>query len=222
MDDFLRKYHEDEILEILHSCNILKASLNIDLNLVNSHNPHLFKKIVSDVHGELKKYNSAIRKLQLVLIESLAVLKGICDTQQHIYARFINLPTTAPDTYPSNKNVGELVELKGTITYCQDNKLQEILRIYTCKKCKQSEIIESKYNEMYQFPTQLKRCPNNCKNSFLMYEEVEVPDFSMCIDTQQLRIQEHTKKTNIAKLMNVSIDNELVECFRPGERVIVW
>ena len=75
---------------------------------------------------------------------------------------------------------------------------------------------------MYVFPTTSKKCPNSCKDSVLKHEEVDVPDFELCLDTQQIRIQEHRKITYIAKIMSVSLEKELVECFQPGERIIVW
>ena len=224
MEDFIREHHEDELLDYLGSSDQVKTSLNIDLSILKSFNKTLFQEIVRDVHGEIVKWNKTIGDVQLILKEnSHSLLQCNYDIKEHIYARFINLPVAEPsESYPNHDNAGQLVELKGIVTYCQDMKLQEIQRVYSCKKCKLSVVIESPYNQMYQFPAEPQKCPNNCKNFFLEHEEVEVPDFNMCIDTQQIRIQEHTKDYYRINLMTVSIDNELVNCYQPGDRIIVW
>lgn len=223
MEDFIREYHEEELLDLLGTFDKVKTSLNIDLSVLKIKNQQLFQEITLNPFGEQEKWNKAIREVQVILKEnSHSLLQGNYDLKDHIYARFINLPVVALETYPNHDNARELVEIKGTVTYCQDKNLQEIQRIFSCKKCKQNVMIESPYDQMYQFPSEQQKCSNNCKDSFLKHEEVEVPDFNMCLETQQIRIQEHTKNSYIAKLMTVSIDRELVECYQPGDRIIVW
>ena len=147
MEEFLREYHEEEILDLLSETDKIKSSLNIDLTVLKLFNKQLFFNIISNVYGELEKWNKAIQDIQSILKENTNnYLKDSYELKEHIYARFINLPVppeSGINTFPNINNLGELVEIKGTILHCQQKQIQEVKRIYSCKKCKCKVIVES-------------------------------------------------------------------------------
>lgn len=254
IQDYIRKYHEEELLGYLNKDKEHLESLNIDLSNLKEVAPKLFKSVAFDTWDTVPIWNQVLQDLQLELLDnSHTFIQENYSIKQHIFPRFSNLPKSAeidteldpyriPSKYPNPERVGELIELKGTIVRKQERQMLEIKREYNCKICNQAYFIKSKefnslkllivsipsyslgfYNEMYEFQSTYKCTTIGCKKAPLKHKVVEeVPDWKSVLDLQQLTIQEHQTDTYVTKCIRITIDNELVDRFQAGERVIVW
>ncbi|KAJ8891487.1 hypothetical protein PR048_004015, partial [Dryococelus australis] len=134
---------------------------------------------------------------------------------------------TCPDllrtTFPRNEDVGNFLQVSGTVVRIVTPKILEFQRDYICTKCKHSFQIQADYEQFYVM-TPPSRCPNPdpCKSS--NFKGVKTLDQRNCKDFQEIRIQEQVTKLKVGMIprsMAVTLEDDIADSCKPGDDVLV-
>lgn len=150
----------------------------------------LFHRILKATHAECQKWDKVLLEMQKKIVEhGDAFLDDNYTIKVNCHVRFINLPPPDPrykPRFPGNDQIGQFVQLKANVVRITQPKLFERKREYACSKCKETILVEAKYERMYVFEP--PRCSDGtCKGTMYQAHSKPLPQF--CLDFQEIRIQ---------------------------------
>lgn len=103
------------------------------------------------------------------------------------------------------------------------SKLLEYKRQYRCAKCKCIITIDADYEQRFVFQAP-KICPiGECYGKNII--PIKNLEQGSCKDYQEIKLQEQVSKLGIGKMpssMWVTLEDDLVDCCKPGDDVTVW
>lgn len=110
--------------------------------------------------------------------------------KQNCHVRFVNMPVKPTEVvkkmpFPSNDNVGQFMQVKGSVIRMTQTRFLEFKREYVCSRCKKEFVIEAEYEKSYVFDPP-RTCPvaaeTGCKG--IPQQKSAQPQADFCRDFQ--------------------------------------
>ncbi|XP_060802180.1 DNA helicase MCM9 isoform X2 [Amyelois transitella] len=145
--------------------------------------------------------------------------------KRNVHARFFGLPV-CPELhrtlFPKNIDLGCFLKVTGTVVRVTQSKMLEYQRKYVCMKCRFENEIKADFEHRY-----ILRAPSKCGNTEVRcksttFNQVQMVSREYCKDYQEIKIQEQVNKLSIGTIpgsMWVVLENDLVDCCKPGDDV---
>uniref|UniRef100_A0AAG5CY52 DNA helicase MCM9 n=1 Tax=Anopheles atroparvus TaxID=41427 RepID=A0AAG5CY52_ANOAO len=227
MEAYLKQYHDQEITDLLNNPDdLLHVSIHVNLTHLKRKQSELFARILRNTEAEVAKWNECLLRAQKSLIEGNLFLEPGFQIKQNCHVRFVNLPLTPAElrraAYPSNDNVGQFLQVKGSVIRMTSSRFLEYKREYCCTRCKRKVLFEAEYSKSYVFDPP-GPCPGaretGCRGQL---QPVSVqPQPEHCRDYQEIRIQEIMSERNVPASLVVTLEDDLVDSCQPGDCVTV-
>ncbi|XP_019535784.3 DNA helicase MCM9 [Aedes albopictus] len=228
MEDYLKQYYDEEITNLLNNPDdLVNVSININLSHLQRKQPSLYNALIRNYRSEWIKWNTCLLNAQKSLVEGNMFLEPGFQIKQNCHVRFVNMPQTVAEAvrkvaFPNNDNVGQFVQVKGSVIRMTQARFLEFKREYTCSRCKNDFVLEAQYEKSYVFDPP-RACPmageTGCKGAPHQKSAQPQPDY--CRDYQEIRIQEIMSERNVPASLLVTLENDLVDNCQPGDCVTV-
>ncbi|CAN7992669.1 unnamed protein product, partial [Ixodes hexagonus] len=146
--------------------------------------------------------------------------------KDNVHLRLVNLPHFIQmPTLPGCKNLSIFQTITGTVVRIKRMKVLERRKEYVCTKCSDTFTLEADIR-MCHAPSKPANCPSvlGCNGTKFIPSTKAETDNSGCSDYQEILVQE---KMNNLVLRNtpgstwVVLEDDLVDCCKPGQDVIV-
>ncbi|XP_022825987.1 DNA helicase MCM9-like [Spodoptera litura] len=231
--DYVVKFHLEDCLNILSEHdNLGYYSVKIDFLKLFETYPDVGDKVLCSPVESLPACNKDLIKVQQTILErdeyKSAIAKlDYCYLKRNIHARFFGLPV-CPElhrtVFPKNVDLGCFLKVTGTVVRVTQSKMLEYQRKYVCMKCKYENCVEAEFENRY-----ILRPPSKCGNDIKAcksstFSQVPLVSREHCKDYQEIKIQEQVNKLSIGTIpgsMWVVLEDDLVDCCKPGDDVII-
>ncbi|CAG9799035.1 unnamed protein product [Chironomus riparius] len=219
MDEYLTKFHRQEILDALKNKKLL-ISINFDLTNLMKVNEKLYKQMKYNFDDEYTNWKkSTINQIsQLIQAEKIQ----LNSKNLEIEFDFLNHPERV-DWPKLTSELFQLVEFKGYVFRSSTPRKLELLREVQCLKCRQKTTIKADRLYDYTF-----LCTRHCIitggcDGKMVYtkKEEEVPSLENTIDFQVFKVQELDKFTPKNRYYAVEVEGNLVDTCNIGDTVYV-
>lgn len=101
-----------------------------------------------------------------------------------------------------------------------EGKYVEFKRIFACNKCKATITMGANYEKYYAIELPKKCITNNCKSKQFQIHERYNP--LNCRKYQEIKIQEMINASgSIPTTLLVTLEDDFVDCYKPGDNIIV-
>ncbi|KAI8873047.1 MCM-domain-containing protein [Ramicandelaber brevisporus] len=211
-------------------------SVPLDLLGLLDSDPALASQIISFPTQYLQRLDQAAYIAQEQLRKQSPVFKD-CDSKQNVHVRLANVPMVPGIVrmgIPRSNAVGRLVAITGTVIRTGIVKMMETAKMWMCTKCKNTFPVKTdieQYNSV--------AVPNTCRAFVPGEEPCNSTKFqpmqsnsseelvfgtAMCIDYQEVKVQEHVNKLSIGTIpssINVLLMSDLVEKAKSGDDVTI-
>jgi len=186
----------------------------------------LFSQAMSDP----EKWFPKLDKLLYMALKRVYEEKNNIMTQwilkEKVHLRVANLPPIPwfqKVAVPKCENVGDVIQLVGTVTKTVQPRMLTWRKDMTCMKCKCSFPVLADYDQFYQFSPPVL-CPNieGCTGN--QFKEEVGKDRVNCKDYQEVKVQEqmaHLSLGAIPRSIWVTLEDDLVDTVKPGDDVEV-
>ncbi|XP_053690833.1 DNA helicase MCM9-like [Sabethes cyaneus] len=229
MQQYLMRNYDEEITNLLNNPDdLIHVSLNVSLAHLHRKQPALYQALLQNSRQELPKWDSSLVEAQKSLIEGNMFLEPGFQIKQNCHVRFVGMPLTVAQavrkagTYPGNDQVGQFLQVKGTVSRMTQARPLEYKRQYVCSRCKNEIVLEALYEESYVFNPP-SGCPlaneSGCKGYLQQKSAQPQPDY--CQDYQEVRIQEIMSDLNVPATLLITLENDLADSCQPGDCVTV-
>ncbi|XP_072950044.1 uncharacterized protein Prp18 [Epargyreus clarus] len=231
--DYIIKFHIEDCLNILSETdNLGYYSIKIDFLKLFETYPDIGDKVLCSPIETLPACDRDIIKAQQNILEgteykSLISKLSYYYLKRNVYARFFGLPV-CPELhrtiFPKNVDLGCFLKVTGTVVRVTQSKMLEYQRKYICMKCKYENCVEAEFEHRYilRAPTKCGNTDTRCRCS--TFSQVNLVSREHCKDYQEIKIQEQVNKLSIGTIpgsMWVILENDLVDCCKPGDDVII-
>ncbi|XP_055635308.1 DNA helicase MCM9-like [Toxorhynchites rutilus septentrionalis] len=228
MEQYLKQYCDEEITNLLNNADdLVHVSVNVSLAHLQRKQPTLYEAILQCSRDEQPRWDACLLNAQKSLVEGNMFLDPGFQIKQNCHVRFVNMPQTAAEAvkrtpFPSNDNVGQFMQIKGSVIRMTQARFLEFKREYVCSRCKMEFRIEAEYEKNYVFDPP-RSCPlatqTGCKG--IPHQKSAQPQADYCRDFQEIRIQELMSERNVPASLVVTLENDLVDSCQPGDCVSV-
>ncbi|XP_001659014.2 probable DNA helicase MCM9 [Aedes aegypti] len=228
MEDYLKQYYDEEITNLLNNPDdMVYVSINVNLAHLQRKQPALYNSLLRNYRSEWIKWNTCLLNAQKSLVEGNMFLEPGFQIKQNCHVRFVNMPQTVAEAvrkvaFPNNDNVGQFVQVKGSVIRMTQARFLEFKKEYTCSRCKNDFTLEAQYEKSYVFDPP-RACPlageTGCKGT--PHQKSAQPQPDHCRDYQEIRIQEIMSERNVPASLLVTLENDLVDNCQPGDCVTV-
>ncbi|XP_058172565.1 DNA helicase MCM9-like [Anopheles ziemanni] len=227
MEAYLKQYHDQEITDLLNNPDdLLHVSIHVNLAHLNRKQSELYRRIIQNTDVEVTRWNECLLRAQKSLIEGNLFLEPGFQIKQNCHVRFVNMPLTPSElrraAYPSNDNVGQFLQVKGSVIRMTSSRFLEYKREYSCTRCKRTVLHEAEYSKSYVFDPP-GPCPSaretGCRGQLQPVSVQPLPEH--CRDYQEIRIQEIMSERNVPASLVVTLEDDLVDICQPGDCVTV-
>ncbi|KAI8486204.1 DNA helicase mcm9 [Branchiostoma belcheri] len=146
----------------------------------------------------------------------------------HLHARISGLPV-CPELYrttlPQTTDIGSLLSVQGTVIRTSPVRVLEDERDYQCNKCHHVFTVRADLQQYYT-GSKPQSCPNpdGCDSTRLLCLTDSSAAPSSCRDYQELKVQEQVERLavgTIPRSMAVVLEDDLVDCCKPGDDVTI-
>ncbi|XP_019635611.1 PREDICTED: DNA helicase MCM9-like isoform X1 [Branchiostoma belcheri] len=146
----------------------------------------------------------------------------------HLHARISGLPV-CPELYrttlPQTTDIGSLLSVQGTVIRTSPVRVLEDERDYQCNKCHHVFTVRADLQQYYT-GSKPQSCPNpdGCDSTRLLCLTDSSAAPSSCRDYQELKVQEQVERLavgNIPRSMAVVLEDDLVDCCKPGDDITI-
>lgn len=224
MEEYLKAHHEADILTILKTQSVKEfpfKSLKIDLKVLKVENVELFKKVnyrmnVYNVRPSWVKALNAVQK-EILETHSNKSLMSFSTVKSDFPVTFVNHPEADVSFKPFNK-LWKLLQIEGSVVRSMSWRKQEIVKDFSCRKCKQGFQLQADRIQKFVFTIPTK-CPRaDCKGTVYEKETLDgVENLKNFINSQEITVQPYNKPT----MLTVELDEELVETCFVGDHVTI-
>ncbi|GLV31794.1 Minichromosome maintenance 2 [Carabus blaptoides fortunei] len=224
-EDYLLSNHEEDLVKILEDAETEKHfSITINFVKLFEKNTEIGNNLLTEPTNTLSDFNKSILKVQKNLI------KGNPDEAYslkiRVHTRISGLPA-CPELhrtiFPTSHDLGSFLQLSGTVVRITTAKMLEYQRQYKCMKCKHITSIEADYEQRYILqPPRNCTSPEDCNGKNIL--PVKSLEHDNCKDYQEIKMQEQVSKLAIGSIptsMWVTLEDDLVDCCKPGDDVTV-
>ncbi|XP_028413182.1 DNA helicase MCM9-like isoform X2 [Dendronephthya gigantea] len=224
---FLDEKHEREMTGILlHSDAEACYSVVVNsLELFDS-NVEVSQLLVSNPRKMLPIFHQALRECLRLLYGEHRLAESM-KLKKNAFVRLSNLPTCPEltrNTIPRSSDIGRLLAITGIVTRVDSVKLVEWQKEFVCNKCRFVFKVTGDFEKCYAVnkPT---HCPSHedCSSSkFSCLSESGKP--KSCRDYQEIKVQELIENLGIGTIprsISVVLEDDLVDCCKPGDDVTV-
>ncbi|XP_065095373.1 DNA helicase MCM9-like [Ochlerotatus camptorhynchus] len=228
MEQYLKQHYDEEITNLLNNPDdMVNVSINVNLTHLQRKQSALYSSLLRNTCSELIKWNTCLLNAQKSLVEGNMFLEPGFQIKQNCHVRFVNMPQTVAEAvrkvaFPNNDNVGQFLQVKGSIIRMTQARFLEFKREYTCSRCKNDFILEAQYEKSYVFDPP-RACPlageTGCKG--IPHQKSAQPQPDYCRDYQEIRIQEIMSERNVPASLLVTLEDDLVDNCQPGDCVTV-
>ncbi|XP_062565560.1 DNA helicase MCM9-like [Armigeres subalbatus] len=228
MEEYLKQYYDEEITNLLNNPDdLVNVSINVNLTHLQRKQTALYNALLRNYRSELIKWDSCLLNAQKSLVEGNMFLEPGFQIKQNCHVRFVNMPQTVAEAvrkvaFPNNDNVGQFLQVKGSVIRMTQARFLEFKREYICSRCKKDFVLEAKYEKSYVFDPP-RACPlaseTGCKG--VPHQKSAQPQPDHCRDYQEIRIQEIMSERNVPASLMVTLENDLVDNCQPGDCVTV-
>ncbi|XP_055550727.1 DNA helicase MCM9-like [Wyeomyia smithii] len=229
MQQYLMRNYDEEITNLLNNPDdLIHVSLNVSLAHLQRKQPSLYQALQQNSRQELPKWDACLVEAQKSLIEGNMFLEPGFQIKQNCHVRFVGMPLTVAQavrkagSYPGNDQVGQFLQVKGTVSRMTQSRPLEFKRQYVCTRCKKEIELEALYEESYVFNP-----PNTCPlaneigcKGYLQQKSAQ-PQPDCCQDYQEVRIQEIMSDLNLPATLIITLENDLADSCQPGDCVTV-
>ncbi|KAJ0177859.1 hypothetical protein K1T71_006732 [Dendrolimus kikuchii] len=231
--EYVLRFHLPDCLNILAEKDTLGYySIKIDFLKLFETYPDVGDKVLCEPVQSLPICDKEIVKAQQNILETEEYKLAVSSLEyyylkKNVHARFFGLPV-CPElhrtVFPKNVDLGCFLKVTGTVVRVTQSKMLEYQRKYICMKCKYESIIEAEFEHRYILKAPIK-CGNTetrCRCS--MFTQVNLVSREHCKDYQEIKIQEQVNKLSIGTIpgsMWVVLEDDLVDCCKPGDDVVI-
>ena len=226
--NFLDEKHEREMAGILlyEDADACYSVVVNSLELFDS-NIAVTQRLVSNPKKMLPIFHQALRECLRLLYEEHRLAENM-KLKKNAFVRLSNLPTCPEltrNTIPRSSDIGRLLAFTGTVTRVTSVKLVEWEKEFVCMKCRFVFKIIGDFEKSYAVskPTNCP-APEGCSSiKFSCLSESEAKPES-CRDYQEIKVQELIQNLAIGTIprsMWVVLEDDLVDCCKPGDDVTI-
>ncbi|XP_022123387.2 DNA helicase MCM9 [Pieris rapae] len=231
--EYLKTTHINDCVDILSKEDELAYySIKVDFIKLFESYPDVGDKVLCNPVESLPACNRDVILAQRHILDMpeykvLVNKLDHCCLKKNVHARFFGLPV-CPElhrtVFPKNVDLGCFLKVNGTVVRVTQAKMLEYQRKYVCVKCKYENILEADFENRYilKAPTKCGNTETRCKCS--TFTQVNLVSREYCKDYQEIKIQEQVNKLNIGTIpgsMWVVLEDDLVDCCKPGDDVII-
>ncbi|KAG5675987.1 hypothetical protein PVAND_005843 [Polypedilum vanderplanki] len=214
-EDYLMKYHGNEIKELLTSSNSSKRNVvQISLSTLKSENKNQYSEFYNNYNQEHNKWKKALKNITDKLLNNEKL------SQKEIEIRYFQSPDIC---WPRLEfgHLGKVCEFRAYVYQTSFVTKLEYIREIQCSKCKKKTTIEGDRAFKYNFALR-KNCnlSYNCPGK-LNFIDKESPEPEYTIDFQTIMVQEIDKFTPKDRMLTVQATNNLVNSCHIGDVVRV-
>ncbi|XP_058061094.1 DNA helicase MCM9-like [Anopheles bellator] len=228
MESYLKQYHDEEITDLLNNPDgSLHVSIRVNLTHLQRKQPDLYARLLQTTDTEMLRWNECLLRAQESLIDGNLFLETGFKVKQNCHTRFVNMPLVSSGesklpSYPNTDNVGQFVQVKGTVIRMTSSRCLEYKRWYICTRCKRKVLAEAEYGRLYVFDKP-GPCPaareSGCRGYLQAVSAQPQPENYR--DYQEIRIQEIMSERRVPASLIVTLEDDLVDGCQPGDRVTV-
>ncbi|CAH0723666.1 unnamed protein product, partial [Brenthis ino] len=233
IEEYIISFHLHDCLNILSEQDILGYySIKIDFLKLFETYPDVGDKVLCSPVNTLPACNKDIIKVQQNILEKeeykpLVQKLPFTYLKRNVHARFFGLPVCPElhrNIFPKNVDLGCFLKVTATVVRVTQSKMLEYQRKYVCMKCKFENCVEADFENRY-----ILRAPSKCGNTETRcrcstFTQVSLVSREFCKDYQEIKIQEQVNKLSIGTIpgsMWVVLEDDLVDCCKPGDDVII-
>ncbi|CAG5046497.1 unnamed protein product [Parnassius apollo] len=231
--EYLIEFHLLDCINILSELdNLGYFNIKIDFIKLFETYPDVGDKVLCNPVKYLPACNKDIIKAQQNILEKQeykSVLSKLTysSLKRNVHARFFGLPV-CPELhrtiFPKNMDMGCFLKVSGTVVRVTQTKMLEYQRKYVCMKCKYENCVEADFENRY-----ILKAPSKCGNMEIRcrcstFTQINMVSREHCRDYQEIKIQEQVNKLSIGTIpgsMWVVLEDDLVDCCKPGDDVII-
>ncbi|XP_052863256.1 DNA helicase MCM9-like [Anopheles cruzii] len=225
MESYLKEFHDEEITDLLNNPDgSLHVSIRVNLTHLQRKQPDLYARLLQNTDSEVLRWNECLLRAQESLIEGNLFLESGFQVKPNCHTRFVNLPLVSERkaAYPTTGNVGQFLQVSGSVIRITSSRCLEYKRWYMCTRCKRKVLAEAEYGRLYVFEKP-GPCPAARESGCSGYLQAvpEKPQQENYRDYQEIRIQEIMSERRVPASLIVTLEDDLVDGCQPGDRVTV-
>ncbi|XP_028034809.1 DNA helicase MCM9-like isoform X1 [Bombyx mandarina] len=231
--EYILKFHLDDCFNVLsEKDNLGYFSIKIDFLKLFENHPDVGDRVLCAPIETLPICDKDIVKAQQHIKESEEFKNTVSKLEyvfvkKNVHARFYGLPV-CPElhrtVFPKNVDLGCFLKVTGTVVRVTQSKMLEYQRKYVCMKCKYENYVQAEFERRYILKSPSKCCNIDPKCRSTIFSQVNLVSREYCKDYQEIKIQEQVNKLSIGTIPGsfwVVLEDDLVDCCKPGDDVII-
>lgn len=220
-EGFLRQNCLERITEIADKeDDAAHYPVEVDIIALQNAAPQACSALLRDPSTMIPLLDLAIQNVQASITDN---------PKQYLHARLCHLPATPVYVKRTvsvlrTRDVNKLISILGTVTRTGSVMLREVEREYVCSRCKHTFDVTGDITQRGAFnvPT---RCPRPGEKpcygtNFSPVEDV----LPKCHEYQEIKVQEKIQNLDVGSIprsMIVVVTDDLADCVKPGDDVVV-
>ncbi|XP_070543644.1 uncharacterized protein [Ptychodera flava] len=225
---YIQEQHEKDIVNVLlEDDDTAHYAVKIDVMTLFESNMETSDLLLSHPLKLLPIFDSALKSVAMVTYKDHPDQNEMM-LKSNLHARLTNLPVCPElirDTLPRTSDIGKFLSITGTVIRTSTVKLLEFEKEFICNKCKHVFTVQADFEQYYKEcrPVQCTN-PEQCNSVKFMCLSDSGSSPSSCRDYQEIKIQEQVQKLavgTIPRSMWVVLEDDLVDCCKPGDDVTI-
>lgn len=188
---------------------------------LKANHPDLYQKLFDKPLKEFEKWNTATQAALTIHMKARGefFLDPGASIKKFVTVRFINNPDTAK-TFPSYRKCGQLFQVKGVVYSISPTRYVEHHKEYICtnRKCGQVIVCHGLYNKHFAFEP--PECCPSCDASIQVRPDVQFKRYAHLM--QEIVLTEGLENLNKAKLLKVTVEDDLADTIELGDGIFVF
>ncbi|MBZ3935520.1 minichromosome maintenance protein MCM [Methanimicrococcus blatticola] len=208
LKDFLKRYHQDDILELANSYPD-KRSLTVNYDKLEVFDRDIARDLMEDPESVILSLEFALKDMDLPTSKNM----------ENAHVRVINIPNRIPIRDLRSKHLSKFIAIEGMIRRATEVRPRITKAAFKCMRCDTITYVEQPGNKLDE---PYSGCENeNCGKRGPFKLVIEQSEF---IDSQKGQIQESPeslKGGSNPQSIEINFNDDLTGQISPGDRVIV-
>ncbi|XP_063699687.1 DNA helicase MCM9-like [Culicoides brevitarsis] len=198
-------------------------SIYVDLKELNEFNEELYTSLFRNPAEQFQFWkNAAQAALQIHLKARDDMLEPGASVKVNVTVRFFNNPVTEKK-FPTYRKRGKLMQVRGRVRGMCPKRLVEYQREIICQNenCGEVYVGSSTYHSHYNFeyPDECEKCTDELDAR----DQDDVEDIARYFhEIQEIEIEDYEDHHNFKMNLKVTLDDDIAETIRLGEKVFVF